>query len=44
MTYEGEVYSRMAWIRRIARLGGTLAAGEGAVLVAEIERLEAERA
>jgi hypothetical protein len=40
VVFEGVEYSRMDWIRRSARLGHTLAAGEGAVLEAELTRLE----
>ena len=39
--FEGATYTRLAWIRRSARLGHTLAAGEGAVLDAELERVTA---
>ena len=39
ITFEGREYSGLEWIERIASRGGTLAAGEGALLVAEIERL-----
>ena len=38
---DGRVYTREEWIERNARLGGTLAAGEGKVLVAELDRLRA---
>ena len=40
VVFEGVTYSRMAWIRRSARLGHTLAAGEGQLLEAEVTRLE----
>jgi hypothetical protein len=40
VTYEGVTYTRLAWIRRIAAMGGTLHAGEGQVLVEELERVE----
>jgi hypothetical protein len=39
--FEGVSYTRLAWIRRSARLGHTLAAGEGSVLDAELERVTA---
>jgi hypothetical protein len=39
ITFEGREYTRLAWIERTARNGGTLAAGEGAVLCAELDRL-----
>ena len=39
--FQGVCYTRLAWIRRIAALGGTLAAGEGAVLDAELTRVTA---
>jgi hypothetical protein len=39
--FEGVSYTRLAWIRRSARLGHTLAAGEGSVLEAELERVTA---
>jgi hypothetical protein len=42
ITFEGREYTRLAWIERTARNGGTLAAGEGAVLCAEIDRLRGE--
>lgn len=41
VVFEGVTYSRMEWIMRSARLGHTLAAGEGQLLVEEIERLRA---
>jgi hypothetical protein len=41
ITYEGREYTRLEWIERTARNGGTLAAGEGAVLCAELDRLRA---
>ncbi len=40
VVFEGVAYTKLAWIRRSARLGHTLAAGEGAVLEAELQRLE----
>ena len=42
ITFEGREYTRLAWIERTARNGGTLAEGEGAVLCAEIDRLRAK--
>jgi len=39
ITFEGREYTRLEWIERTARNGGTLAAGEGAVLCAELDRL-----
>jgi hypothetical protein len=39
ITYDGREWTRLEWIERTARNGGTLAAGEGAVLCAEIDRL-----
>ena len=39
ITFEGREYTRLEWIERTARNGGTLAAGEGAVLCQEIDRL-----
>jgi len=41
ITFEGREYTRLEWIERTARNGGTLAAGEGAVLCAELDRLRA---
>ena len=38
----GRTYAKLEWIERIARLNGTLAAGEGRVLVEEIDRLREE--
>ena len=38
---DGRVYTREEWIERSARQGGTLAAGEGKVLVEELDRLRA---
>jgi hypothetical protein len=45
ITFEGREWTRLEWIERTARNGGTLAAGEGAVLCAEIDRVrgDAER-
>jgi hypothetical protein len=40
VVFDGVPYTKLAWIRRSARLGHTLAAGEGAVLEAELQRLE----
>jgi hypothetical protein len=42
ITFEGREYTRLEWIERTARNGGTLAAGEGAVLCAEIDRLRGQ--
>lgn len=38
---DGRVFTREEWIERSARQGGTLAAGEGKVLVEELDRLRA---
>jgi hypothetical protein len=40
VVYEGTAYDRLAWTRRCAERGYTLAAGEGALLLAEL--IEAE--
>ena len=32
VTFEGVEYTRLDWIRRLAQSGGSLAAGEGAIL------------
>jgi hypothetical protein len=34
--FEGREYTRLEWVRRTAAMGGTLAAGEGALLEAEL--------
>ena len=39
ITFEGREWTRLEWIERTARKGGTLAAGEGAVLCGELDRL-----
>jgi hypothetical protein len=39
ITFEGREWTRLEWIERTARNGGTLAAGEGAVLCGELDRL-----
>ena len=39
ITFEGREYTKLEWAERTARRGGTLAAGEGALLCAEIDRL-----
>ena len=44
VVFEGREYTRFEWIRRSATLGHTLHAGEGQLLVEEIERLEAAMA
>lgn len=41
VVFAGREYSRLAWITRSATLGHTLHAGEGQLLVEEIERLRA---
>jgi hypothetical protein len=43
VTFEGVTYSRYEWVLRIARMGGTLHAGEGQLLAERIDDLEAER-
>lgn len=40
ITFEGVEYSRLDWIRRTAKMGGTLAAGEGALLEAALSEAE----
>ena len=42
VVFEGREYSRLEWITRSAKLGHTLHAGEGALLVEELERLQGE--
>ena len=37
--FDGRAYSKLEWVERTARTGGTLAAGEGRMLLAEIDRL-----
>ena len=39
VVFEGVCYTRVEWVRRSARLGHTLAAGEGTLLEAEIVEL-----
>ena len=41
VVFEGREYSRLGWITRSAKLGHTLHAGEGALLVEELERVTA---
>ena len=41
VTFEGVEYSRFEWVMRSARLGQTLHAGEGQLLVERIDELEA---
>ena len=36
--FEGQTYTKLQWVERTARIGGTLAAGEGRMLLAEIDR------
>ena len=36
--FEGQTYTKLEWVERTARMGGTLAAGEGRMLLAEIDR------
>ena len=43
VVYEGQEYDRLAWTRRCAALGYTLAAGEGAILNAALIEVEKER-
>lgn len=43
VVYEGQEYDRLAWTRRCAALGYTLAAGEGAILNAALTEVEKER-
>ena len=43
VVYEGQEYDRLAWTRRCAALGYTLAAGEGAILNAALVEVEQER-
>jgi hypothetical protein len=43
VVYEGQEYDRLAWTRRCAALGYTLAAGEGAILNAALVEVEKER-
>ena len=43
ITIDGVEYTKLEWIERTARRGGTLASGEGALLVEEIDRLRAEK-
>jgi hypothetical protein len=43
LTFQGREFTQLEWIERIARRGGTLAAGEGKLLVAELDRLRALR-
>jgi hypothetical protein len=40
LTFEGREYTQLEWIERIARRGGTLAAGEGKLLTDKIDQLE----
>ena len=37
--FEGQTFTKLEWVERTARTGGTLAAGEGRLLLAEIDRL-----
>ncbi len=37
--FEGQTFTKLEWVERTARTGGTLAAGEGRMLLAEIDRL-----
>ena len=39
--FEGQTYTKLQWVERTARMGGTLAAGEGRMLLAEIDRQRA---
>jgi hypothetical protein len=39
LVFEGREYTPLEWVERIARRGGTLAAGEGKLLTDEIDRL-----
>ena len=39
--FEGQTYTKLQWVERTARIGGTLAAGEGRMLLAEIDRQRA---
>ena len=39
--FEGQTFTKLKWAERTARMGGTLAAGEGRMLLAEIDRLRA---
>jgi hypothetical protein len=41
LTFQGREFTQLEWIERIARRGGTLAAEEGKLLVAELDRLRA---
>lgn len=43
VVYEGTAYDRLAWTRRCAERGYTLAAGEGALLLAALIEAEQER-
>lgn len=43
VVYDGQEYDRLAWTRRCAALGYTLAAGEGAILNAALIEVEKER-
>lgn len=38
---DGRTYTKLEWVERFARAGGTLAAGEGKMLVEELDRLRA---
>ena len=40
--FEGRTYTKLQWVERTARTGGTLAAGEGRMLLAEIDRLRGD--
>jgi hypothetical protein len=40
LTFDGREYTPLEWVERIARRGGTLAAGEGKLLTDKIDRLE----
>lgn len=40
--FEGQTFTKLEWVERTARMGGTLAAGEGRMLLAEIDRLRDE--
>jgi hypothetical protein len=40
LVFEGREYTPLEWVERIARRGGTLAAGEGKLLTDKIDQLE----